>query len=145
MMESKVRAFQPSTDTSVWIEHRHIFPFFDFFFSVFCNQLYSLSVLHPSIPQNVLYFENDSSDYLFLSLSTFFVCVRHITASYLLLLTVCTVCPDCVHFFVCVHFDALFPSDNRSFGDSRAQAFNTPLSSSSPIHTADGWVVMEGK
>ncbi|XP_022617397.1 tensin-like [Seriola dumerili] len=29
-------------------------------------------------------------------------------------------------------------SDNRSFGDSRAQAFNTPLSSSSPIHSTDG-------
>ncbi|XP_056226089.1 tensin-1 isoform X7 [Seriola aureovittata] len=29
-------------------------------------------------------------------------------------------------------------SDNRSFGDSRAQAFNAPLSSSSPIHSTDG-------
>eukprot|EP00064_Thunnus_orientalis_P013565 superscaffoldBa00002230_g13604 len=29
-------------------------------------------------------------------------------------------------------------SDNRSFGDSRAQAFNAPLSSSSPIHITDG-------
>ncbi|XP_056226087.1 tensin-1 isoform X6 [Seriola aureovittata] len=28
--------------------------------------------------------------------------------------------------------------DNRSFGDSRAQAFNAPLSSSSPIHSTDG-------
>ncbi|XP_067439697.1 tensin-1 isoform X5 [Thunnus thynnus] len=28
--------------------------------------------------------------------------------------------------------------DNRSFGDSRAQAFNAPLSSSSPIHITDG-------
>ncbi|XP_038577155.1 tensin isoform X4 [Micropterus salmoides] len=29
-------------------------------------------------------------------------------------------------------------SDNRSFGDSRAQLFNAPLSSSSPIQSADG-------
>lgn len=29
-------------------------------------------------------------------------------------------------------------SDNRSYGDSRAQAFNSPLSSSSPIHVTDG-------
>ncbi|XP_026157894.1 tensin isoform X3 [Mastacembelus armatus] len=29
-------------------------------------------------------------------------------------------------------------SENRSFGDSRAQVFNTPLSSSSPIHNTDG-------
>lgn len=29
-------------------------------------------------------------------------------------------------------------SDNRGFGDSRAQPFNAPLSSSSPIHGADG-------
>ncbi|XP_068165030.1 tensin-1 isoform X2 [Antennarius striatus] len=28
--------------------------------------------------------------------------------------------------------------DNRGFGDSRAQKFNAPLSSSSPIHTTDG-------
>ncbi|KAM3585609.1 uncharacterized protein V6R79_022706 [Siganus canaliculatus] len=28
--------------------------------------------------------------------------------------------------------------DNRGFGDSRAQAFNAPLSSSSPIHSPDG-------
>uniref|UniRef100_A0A7N8YG86 Tensin 1 n=1 Tax=Mastacembelus armatus TaxID=205130 RepID=A0A7N8YG86_9TELE len=28
---------------------------------------------------------------------------------------------------------------NRSFGDSRAQVFNTPLSSSSPIHNTDGY------
>ncbi|XP_044043312.1 tensin isoform X4 [Siniperca chuatsi] len=29
-------------------------------------------------------------------------------------------------------------SDNRSFGDSRAQVFNAPLASSSPIHSAEG-------
>ncbi|XP_074483556.1 tensin-1 isoform X13 [Sebastes fasciatus] len=29
-------------------------------------------------------------------------------------------------------------SDNRSFGDSRAQPFNVPLSSSSPVHCTDG-------
>ncbi|XP_018516530.1 tensin isoform X2 [Lates calcarifer] len=28
--------------------------------------------------------------------------------------------------------------DNRSFGDSRAQLFNAPLTSSSPVHSADG-------
>nr|XP_046237668.1 tensin isoform X2 [Scatophagus argus] len=30
-------------------------------------------------------------------------------------------------------------SDNHNFGDSRAQPFSAPLSSSSPIHSADGW------
>uniref|UniRef100_A0A671YI92 Uncharacterized protein n=1 Tax=Sparus aurata TaxID=8175 RepID=A0A671YI92_SPAAU len=34
----------------------------------------------------------------------------------------------------CVFFDALPSADNRGFGDYRAQQFNAPLSSSSPVH-----------
>jgi len=36
--------------------------------------------------------------------------------------------------------DALWYSDNLSFGDCRAQPFNVPFSSSSPVHSTDGWV-----
>lgn len=43
---------------------------------------------------------------------------------------------------VCVRPDALCSSDNRGFGDSKAQPFNAPLSSSSPIYGADGWVTV---
>lgn len=39
----------------------------------------------------------------------------------------------CVHSFLCVD-----SADDHGFADSRAQHFHTPLSSSSPVHGADG-------